>query len=51
MAKVKGKLIADCYVGGKLRKAGEEVEVSEEIAEDFFGKKEEKPKPDAKPDK
>ncbi len=35
-AKVKGKLKADCYVGGVLRKAGEEVEVREEVAKDFL---------------
>lgn len=35
MAKVSVKLSADCYVGGKLRKKGETVELSEEIAADF----------------
>ena len=34
--KVKGKLKADCYVGGVLRKAGEEVEVKAEVAKEFF---------------
>lgn len=37
MAKVKGKLFAACYVGGKLRQAGEEVEVDKSVAESFFG--------------
>lgn len=40
MAKVKGKLKVACYVDGKLCQAGEEVEVAEELAEDFFGKEE-----------
>lgn len=40
--KVAGKLLTDCYAGGKLRRQGEEVEVSAELAETFFGK-EEKP--------
>jgi hypothetical protein len=43
--KVKGILIADCYVGKKLCKAGEEVEVSAELAEAFFGKVEKTEKP------
>ncbi|HRJ90432.1 MAG TPA: hypothetical protein PLX39_17280 [Pyrinomonadaceae bacterium] len=35
MANVKTVLRADCYVGGRLRKAGEEVELPESIAVDF----------------
>ena len=50
MAKVKGKLKADAYVGKRLRKAGEEVEVNEELAIFFFGETEtETPKADKKP--
>lgn len=33
--KVKVKLHAACYVGGKLRAAGETVEIRKEIAKDF----------------
>lgn len=35
MSKVKVKLFADCYVGGKLRGAGETVEVKAEVASEF----------------
>lgn len=38
--KVKVTLGADCYVGGKLCKKGEEVEVREELAEHFAEKPE-----------
>ena len=41
MAKVKGTLTHDCYAAGRLCKAGEEVEVSEELTEYFFGKRNE----------
>jgi hypothetical protein len=33
--KVKIKLAAACYVGGKLRAAGEEVEIREDLVESF----------------
>jgi len=36
MAKVKGTLKVATYVGGKLRQAGEVVEISEELAASVF---------------
>ena len=49
MAKVKVKLFADCYVGGKIRKKGCEVSLSEEIAKDFGEIVKDVPKEQSKP--
>lgn len=41
---MKVKLAADCYVDKEIRKAGEIVDLPEEIAKDFGEVQEEKPK-------
>ncbi|HEY8562797.1 MAG TPA: hypothetical protein VIL74_20635 [Pyrinomonadaceae bacterium] len=48
--KVKVKLAAACYVGGKLRAEGDVVEVKKEIAKEF-GEIVKEPKSDAPKDK